>query len=1195
MNLSNDEERRVRDYLLGELPHEFAQQLEGRLLGEEEFVEQVLLIEDELIEDYACGDLGPGEREKFEKYFLTTPKRRRKLMTVRGLKNYASASASNARAVARPGWLSALFAPRWKFAAFALLALFAMVIVWRLGIRQTQVERGLVALDKAYKQQRPLEARITGMSYARFSATRGSEPQTVDARARDLSRTLLQGAAFDDPTPSTLEALGRFYLTQKEFDKAILQFEEALKSSPDDAQLHADLGAALLEQAKLLRGRDEDGKVMERLAESQRHLNEALRLNPSLPEASFNRALCLEELMLPEQAREAWQSYLKLDPDSKWAEEARRRLQNISGLHETLPTPAQLLGSFVAAFGAHDEALAWRVLSGSREAITRRMIPPQLAHDYAARALEGADGPARESLDALLFAGELDRRNGGDLYTAELADYYAAASEPQLRLVVAAARDLDSAYELCLRTKYDEAAQRFGAARATFQEAGDELEARLVDYWLAYCLAQPGLIKESNAVLENLARFCEGHSYKWLLAQTAWWMGSNYLALNEHSSAIKYYRQSLALSEETSDAYQMQKSLTSLGDLYARLRQPEVSLGYHYRSLALAARSDVIPRQAWRNLIYTGNAFFAFKHYDAAAACINEALRLPAAELDDPSLVYLPHLNLGLIYSKLRRFDEAVAEADTGLRIARTIRDPKAGQRMVANATLRQADIQREAGDCVQAVARYDEAISLYERAGPEVYRYAAYKGRLLCERTLGDIEAVGRDIPVLTEMFEKSRAHILEEANRNSFFDAEQSVYDIAVEYEYERQNYLGALNYAEAAHARSLLDAVRSGARIEMNAAGPEVTFGQASTPADLESMRREMPPGLIVLMYAALPTKLIGWSISRDDFSHFESNVPANALGEEVNEYVNSLTTDRSGAERPAAALGARLFDTLLGPVAQQLKPGDMVCIIPDKYLHRLPFAALISPGTGRYVVEDFAVFYAPSLNVLRDCSEAGRAKAAPGSGTLLSIGDPTFDLAAHPDLPPLRAAEREAREVAALYQRHTILPGPEAIKERVLSDMRSAEVIHFAGHYVMDESSPLLSKMLLAGGKGSSAGGERDPDLSTFEIIRQRLDRTRLVVLSGCQTGLDRYYDGEGPVGLTRAFIEAGVPQVVASQWPVDSDATAGLMVNFHRNRRSGLNTFESLRKAQAEMLRGPDEAQRSPYYWAAFLCTGGYAE
>lgn len=1197
MNLSQDDERRVRDYLLGELPQEGVRLFEERLLREDEFVEQVLLLEDDLIEDYAYGHLDPGEQEKFEQHFLTTPRRRRKLMTVRGLKNYVSVAASKARAGedARPGWWSALFAPRWKFAAFALLALFAVVVVWRLGFRQTQVERGLVALDKAYTQQRPLEVRITGMSYARFSATRGSEPQPVDARALDLSRTLLQGAASDDPNPSTLDALGRFYLTQKEFDKAILQFEEALKSSPDDARLHADLGAALLEQAKLLRGRDEDGKVMGRFAESQRHLNEALRLNPSLLEASFNRALCLEELMLPEQAEEAWQSYLKLDPDSKWAEEARRRLRDISGLKGAPPTPAELLGSFVAASGAHDEALAWRVLSGSREAITRRLIPPQLAHDYATRRLEGADGPARESLRALVFAGELERRKGGDLYTSELADYYTAASEPQLRLVVAAARDLDAAYELCLKTKYEEAAEHFRAARAAFVEAGDELEARFVDYWLAYCLTQPGRIKESNAVLEDLARFCERRSYKWLLTQATGWMAGNHLALNEHSSAIKYYQQSLALAEETSDAYQMQKSLTSLGDLYARLRQPEVSYGYHYRSLALAARSDVIPRQAWRNLIYAGNTLFAFKHYDAAAACINEALHLRSAELDDPSLVYLPHLNLGLIYSKLQRFDEAAAEAETGLRIAQTVRDSGASQKLIANATLRLADIRRESGECVQAVPRYDEAISLYEKTGPEVYRYAAYKGRLLCERTLGDTEAVGRDIPLLAEMFEKSRAHIFEEANRNSFFDAEQGVYDIAVEYEYGRQNYLGALNYAEAAHARSLLDAVRSGAHVAMNASGPEVTFGQVSAPADLESMRRQMPPRLLVLMYAALPTKLIGWSISRDGFSHFESDVPAEALGERVKQYVSSLTEERSGGARPSAALGAELFETLLGPVAQQLKPGDVVCIIPDKYLHDLPFAALISPRTGRYVVEDFAVFYAPSLNVLRDCSEAGRAKAAPGLGTLLSIGNPTFDLLTHPDLSPLRAAEREAREVASLYQRHILLPGAEAIKERVLRDMRSAEVIHFAGHYVMDGSSPLLSKMLLAGGQSSAAAGNQNPDLSTFEIIGQRLERTRLVVLSGCQTGLDRYYDGEGAVGLTRAFLQAGVPLVVASQWPVDSDATAGLMVNFHRYRRSGLNTFEALRKAQADMLRSPDEAQRSPYYWAAFLCSGGYAE
>lgn len=1214
MTLSHDDEQLVRSYLLGELALERARQLEERLLREDEFVEQVLLVEDELIEDYTLGELGPDERERFEKHFLTTPKRRRKLIMVEGLRECASVVAAGVatagrgeeastvtegvegRTTAQSSWWSTLFAPRWRIVAFAVLLLLLVGIgLWRVFFRHPQVESGLVALNKAYSQQRPLEVRVTGLSYAPYSAKRGGEPENVDYRARDLASSLLLGAASDNPNPSTLHALGRLYLTQREFDKAILQFEEALKSSPNDAHLHADLGAALVEQAKLLRGRGVDGEVAQKLARSLEHLNTALRRNPSLLEASFNKALCLEELMLTEEARKAWQSYLSLDDQSEWAKEARRHLQDLSGRRGAPPTPAQLRESFLAAFGAGDEEQAWRVLSGNREMITRRMIPPQLAHDYAVRASGGEDAAAQESLRALLFAGELDRRMGGDPYTAELAGYYAASPPARLRQLAVAAKDLDSGYELCLATKYEEAARHFEAARATFEQAGDEWEARLADYWIAYCLAQPGRMQESNALLRDLAEFCEKRGYKWLLAQATAWLGTNHTALNEHSSAIKYYRRSLALTEEMSDTYLMQKALMGLGDSYARLRQPELSLAYHYKNLSLASRSNATPRQSWRNLTYAGGALFAFKHYDAAAAFINEALQLATTEFNDPSLVYLQHLNLGQIYSKLQRFDEAADQAEIGLRIARSVQDPKSGQKPLANALLRQADIWREAGDCGRAVTQYGQAISLYVEIGLDLYQYAAYKGRLLCARSLGDDSAVGRDLPVLLSLFEKRRTQIREEESRNSFFDAEQGVYDIAVEYEYERRNYLAALNHAEASRARSLLDAVQSGAQVEVTPNGPEVSFTNVSTPAGLEDVRRHMPPRLRVLMYTVLPTKILVWSISREQFSVVPKNVPAEKLAADVDTYVRALRTEHSGAGRPAAALGAELFATLLLPALETLQPGEAVCIIPDKFLHRLPFAALISPDSGRYVVEDLTIFYSPSLNVLWHCTETARTKAASGRGTVLSIGNPTFDLRAHPDLPPLRAAEREAREVAELYRHSTLLPGPEASKVRVLRGMASAEVVHFAGHYVVDRSSPLLSKMLLAGGGGDAGAEEGGADLSAFEIARQRLDRTRLVVLSACETGLDRYYDGEGPVGLARAFMGAQVPLVVASQWPLDSDATAGLMVSFHRNRMSGLSTPESLRKAQADMLHDSDEARRSPYYWAAFICAGGYAE
>jgi CHAT domain-containing protein len=154
------------------------------------------------------------------------------------------------------------------------------------------------------------------------------------------------------------------------------------------------------------------------------------------------------------------------------------------------------------------------------------------------------------------------------------------------------------------------------------------------------------------------------------------------------------------------------------------------------------------------------------------------------------------------------------------------------------------------------------------------------------------------------------------------------------------------------------------------------------------------------------------------------------------------------------------------------------------------------------------------------------------------------------------------------------------------------MDSAEIIHFAGHYIVDGSSPLLSKMVLASREKNFDTENRDDDLTAFEIVSRRLDHTSLVILSACQTGLDKYYESEGAVGLARAFIVAGVPLVVASQWPVDSDATTNLMISFHNYRKQGDDTSEALRKAQADMLRGPDEAYRSPYYWAAFLGVGG---
>jgi CHAT domain-containing protein len=80
-----------------------------------------------------------------------------------------------------------------------------------------------------------------------------------------------------------------------------------------------------------------------------------------------------------------------------------------------------------------------------------------------------------------------------------------------------------------------------------------------------------------------------------------------------------------------------------------------------------------------------------------------------------------------------------------------------------------------------------------------------------------------------------------------------------------------------------------------------------------------------------------------------------------------------------------------------------------------------------------------------------------------------------------------------------------------------------------------------------------------------------------------------------MNMARPFLSAGVPLVVASLWPVESNATTQLMIDFHRLRtEQRLPIAKALQKAQLEMLQDSDRRLHNPYYWAPFVLIGGYA-
>jgi CHAT domain-containing protein len=160
--------------------------------------------------------------------------------------------------------------------------------------------------------------------------------------------------------------------------------------------------------------------------------------------------------------------------------------------------------------------------------------------------------------------------------------------------------------------------------------------------------------------------------------------------------------------------------------------------------------------------------------------------------------------------------------------------------------------------------------------------------------------------------------------------------------------------------------------------------------------------------------------------------------------------------------------------------------------------------------------------------------------------------------------------------------------------VRSGLTEADVVHLATHALVDDKSPLLSKLLLATDRDEMHHAS-SAYITAADIYRLKLSRTRLVVLSACQTGVEKTYRGEGAVGLARPFIAAGVPLVVASLWPVESDDTANLMISFHKHRKQDhVSTAEALRRAQLEAIQRSRASQSFDYQWAAFVTVGGYA-
>jgi CHAT domain-containing protein len=372
------------------------------------------------------------------------------------------------------------------------------------------------------------------------------------------------------------------------------------------------------------------------------------------------------------------------------------------------------------------------------------------------------------------------------------------------------------------------------------------------------------------------------------------------------------------------------------------------------------------------------------------------------------------------------------------------------------------------------------------------------------------------------------------------------------------------------ENSKARSLLEFIESRKSI----AEVENDFSSVASSLSLPEIQSRLPEQVQLVQYAVLPDKVAIWTVSGTRFEFHEKQISAADLENKISSYETAILAKERGANLQPAA--RELHDLLIPP---GLASEKQLCLVPDKFLHGLAFATLVS-NQGRYLLQDYPLFYAPSASVLVLASEHARNKAPLGNESVLSIGNPDFDREENARLPDLDSAEEESKSVASNYQRALELTGSAATKEKFLKNLDKVDVVHFAGHYVANRQSPANSKLLFAGG-----------ELRSFELSAHALTKPKLIVLSACETSSELFNRSEGAVGIARTFLALGVPMVVASIWKVDSEQTKELMVAFHENRiKKRMSSVESLRQAQLAMLGGKEAA---PFHWAAFSLFGGY--
>ena len=1014
-------------------------------------------------------------------------------------------------------------------------------------------------LAKAYSERRTIELRMPGAAHSPMRVERGAAQsrQTLPASLLEAEMILTRDAKKHVEDPNWLESQARASLLEWDYESAIRQVDNALMLKPEDPTLLQEKATAYFERAEKLgpQGAIDYGEAAE-------DLSKALKKNHDDEIALFNRALIFEKLHLPNDAIEDLEQLLRIEHQGAWAMESREKLERLRKLvKEHADAQAQHLADTATFLRLIADPVGARQfdqrIEDYQDIAIREWLPLAFPIKVPAVEYPTTRSTARSALQALARL-LLERHQ--DRWLTDLLN-----SSSDTHVFALAVAELSEAVTKSARGEPYDSLRAATKAAGSFAEATNEPGALRAKVEQVHSMQRLHRTDQCQKTAPGLYKAVAKARYVWMDSQLGIDQAACSLTAANFDKGQSFA--SLALTQALAGSFPglymralgIASSGTNFeGDLTATWKSDEEGLAHYWGQ---SASPPVRAHQFYDDLTYSAEIL---GEPNVALAFAQESANMLALS-GNKNVEILARQHSAKIAIDAEEWSIAKAELAKVVELSASLHDQIArhSSHLYSETTLAEIDVRQ---------GRITEAEKRLVGIEPDIASVGNVSLNLDFRRIRAQVLAQqGRhrdaenELLLALDQIDVSRILLKDSTSRQSWSQENQVLYKSLVYEEISNDDPERAFKVWERYLAAGL---------DSKQAAGNIKAFV-------LRTVAHELVGGLLnqtLVSYALLPQGLVIFVADGRGIASRLIKLNTEDLASSITSFLALCADPKSDTNRLNLMAG-RLFNIFISPIAEQLGTIQTLIIETDPLTGDLPFQAMLG-SDGRYLGETHTIVLSPGLLYqlqLRNTGKLSKQTRALVIGSMANVTSQgeylQFD----------ENALTEAREVAGRFDGATLMLREAATKENVQTALPAAHVFHFVGHALSGISEEGL---LLASSRDLAVGSTL---WSAQELNPKSFKRSQIVVLSACSTGRTYRTRREAHGGMVRAMLAAGVPNVVASRWDVDSVQTRRFVRAFYDALFSGKGVPDALREAEIQLIHDPQV--QHPYYWAAFAAFG----